>query len=162
MRFFLYTYKMSANFQISRRAGVFGAPYDATGLPTKVRQLRRGDIIIIRDATHSELRFFGRCVVVGDVFDQEKYSPFRDHLWEDEIEQERVIYPLRVAVDFKTAPELSLDSVTWEDLDRLGFTNAKGQPLTGRQAWGKKLSGNFVSVENEVAPFSDLLGVGAA
>ena len=53
------------------------------------------------------------------MFDQFNYSPFIDHLWEDEQTEKRVIYPLRVAVDFVSIPKIDLGAITWSDIDRL-------------------------------------------
>src|SRR2546425_2788731 len=131
MRYFLYTYAVPQNWDITCRSGVFGTKKDNTGLPTKVKQLRRGDIILIRDGSKEKLEFFGCCRVSGDVFDHHAYSPFRDFLWHDESLEQRVIYPLRVAVDTKDVPTFSFEAVTWASLDSLGFRNADGQPLRG-------------------------------
>lgn len=160
MRFFLYTYDKSQNYAISQRAGVFGAKMDATGLGTKIKQLRQGDLILIRNgnAKHS-LEFFGYCMVCGKIFDHDSWSPFRDLLWSDEIVSERVIYPFRVVVNFEDIPQLSLDKLTWRSLDELGFYNSRGDQLCGRQAWGKKFMGNFIEKPRELDTFSRLIGL---
>ncbi|MGH7612680.1 MAG: hypothetical protein ACREMW_01380 [Gemmatimonadales bacterium] len=162
MRFFLYTYAVPENWAITRRAGVFGTKKDRTGLPSKVRHLRRDDLILIRDGTKEQLQFFGCCRVCGDVFDHDKYSPFRDFLWQEEITHQRVIYPLRVPVDTKDVPKLSLEAISWVSLDTLGFRNTKGLPIQGPRAWAKKLIGNFVERSDEVEAFSRLVGLSAA
>jgi hypothetical protein len=137
MRYSLYTYSLQENFSISQSEGVFGAPKNHAGLQSKVLQLRRDDIIIIRDGRKRRLSFFGHCAVVGDVFDHNQYSPSADFLWRDEQAGQRVIYPLRVAVDFIEVPELHLETITWHALDELAFVNKKGVRMVGKQAWGK-------------------------
>jgi len=160
-RFFLYTYSLHANFIISKRTGVFGTWKDETGLDTKVKQLRRGDLIIIRNGEEKLLHFLGQCRVVGDVFNQYEYSPYRDLLWQDEIDQGQIFYPMRVPVDFYNVPELTLDRITWEDLDALKFDNKKGFPLQGSQMWAKKLAGNFLEAGNETESFARLVNLRA-
>src|SRR5215468_8950687 len=104
MRFFLYTYAIEDNFRRSCEYGVFGAKRDGTGLETKVKQLRRGDLILIRMGDQgreaaegpARLEFFGCCKVAGTVLDQSVSSPYRDLLWSDEVSSGTVLYPLRV------------------------------------------------------------------
>jgi hypothetical protein len=160
MRYFLSTYSLGENFDVSRAAGVFGARKDQAGLESKFRKLQRGDLIIIRDGRKKwSLRFFGYCRVVGEVFDQDKSSPFRDFLWPDEEAKQKIIYPLRVAVDFIDVPELQLDGVTWSALDALGFEGTKWFRMEGKRAWAKKLSGNFIEKPTELEAFSKLLNL---
>lgn len=80
MRFFLHSYAIYNNFDITVRSGVFGAKKDKTGLESKIRRLKRGDIIIIRDATQQAFQMFGYCKVVGDIFDQFAFSPYKDFI----------------------------------------------------------------------------------
>jgi hypothetical protein len=162
MRFFLYTYAVARNYEISHSFGVVGAKKDGAGLPKKFRQLRHGDIILIRNGVRQTLKFFGYCCVCGRVLDQSGESPYKNFLWSDEERAQRVIYPLRVAVDFVGVPSLSLEAVTWEALDTLGFNNKRGQKLLGPQAWGKKFMGNFLESQNETAAFSRLVGLASA
>jgi hypothetical protein len=157
MRYFLYTYVSAQNWDTTRKAGVFGTKKDATGLPTKVKALRRGDLIIIRDGSRQDFTVLGACIVNGDVFDQSQYSPYKDLLWEDEKQTNTTTYPLRVPVETKLVPKLNLTALTWTALDSLGFHNAAGDPLRGHQAWGKKFVGNFLESEFEVKSFSKLL-----
>ncbi len=157
MRYFLYTYSLQDNFDMSRRAGVFGAPKDHTGLESKFLKLRRGDLIIIRDGRKKQLSFFGCCKVVGETFDHERFSPFRDFLWPDEQAKQKVIYPLRVAVDFVDVPQLRLQAITWSALDALKFEGIKGLHMEGKPAWAKKFSGNFICEATEVEAFSKLV-----
>jgi len=161
MRYFLYSYENRQNFNVTREHRVFGAPKGGGDHPdTNVRELREGDIIIIRDASMQSLHFLGYCVVSGQVRDQEDpNSPWPDLLWKDELAQSRVIYHLRCAVDFENAPQLSLSRLTWDDLDSLDFPSGNGKPIRGTQAWGQKLSGNFIQDESEVASFSRLVGL---
>lgn len=162
MKIFLYTYSVPENFEISQRLGVFGTPVDRAGLAGKVRQLRRGDLIVVRDGTQSALRFLGHCKVVGDVFDQSRSSPFKELLWNDECVRGHVIYRLRVAVDFEDVPRLSLGQVSWPDLDALHLPGAKGHLLQGRQMWGKKLAGNYLRYTSEIDAFLRLVSGDAA
>lgn len=158
-RFFLYTYNKFQNYSISKRGGVFGTRKDATGLETKVKKLHAGDIILIRDGTvKSSIEFFGYCIVCGTVFDHDSWSPFRDLLWHDEIVDGKVIYPVRVAVNFEDVPRLCLDRITWGSLDELRFSNLRRSPLRGRQAWAMKFKGNFIENPDEVDAFSRLIG----
>ena len=158
MRYFLYTYSLAEDFDISRRAGVFGARKDGAGLESKFWNLQRGDLIIIRDGRKKPLSFFGCCRVSGNVFDHGEYSPFVDLLWRDEQAEQRVIYPLRAAVDFIDVPKLKLDAVTWLALDALGISGTNGL-IEGRRAWVKKFSGNFIELPAEVEAFSKLLNL---
>jgi len=160
MRYFLCTYSLPDNFDISRRAGVFGAPKDHAELPSKFLKLRRGDLIIIRDGRKKRsLSFFGYCRVVGETFDHDRYSPFKDFLWPDEQAKQKVIYPLRIAVDFVDVPKLRLEAITWPALDALRFEGAKWFHMQGKQACAKKFSGNFIEEATEVEAFSKLVGL---
>jgi len=172
MRFFLHTYDVEENWPITREQSVWGCKKDGAGLATKARQLSAGDIIIVRDAVMESvnrflgfsscrpLAFFGYCTVAGPVFDQRPESPYGALLWHDEKTERRIIYPIRVPVTFEGLPRLDLSQVTWESLDSLKFRNQKGALLCGRQAWAKKLMGNFIESANEVAAFSALLRLG--
>lgn len=158
MRYFLYTYAYPENYRISRENRVFGTPkHGGDHLATKVERLRRGDIVIIRDGSKDALYFFPYCVVAGPLYDQEEGSPWPDILWHDEKIEKRVIYHLRCAVDFENVPQLALSRLTWDDLDSLNFINERGKAILGTQAWGKKLSGNFVQDPKEVAKFNELV-----
>lgn len=158
MRYFLYTYEHSQNYRITREHRVFGTPkHGGDHLATKVERLRRGDIVLIRDGSKDDLYFFPYCVVSGPLFDQEVESPWPEILWHDEKIERRVIYQLRCAVDFDNVPQLSLSRLTWKDLDSLNFINVRGDPILGTQAWGKKLSGNFIQDEKELASFNKLV-----
>lgn len=158
MRFFLYTYATRKNWDESKRTCVFGTWKDRTGLATKVQRLKRGDLIVIRNGEcRHELKCFGAGRVFGDVFDQERFSPYRDLLWKDEVEAGKVLYPMRVPVDFKGGPAVQLDRITWASLDGLGFRNAKGVPLKGAQSWAKKFSGNFLDAGQETERFAELI-----
>lgn len=158
MRYFLYTYLHPENYKITREQRVFGTPgHGGDHLATKVARLRQGDIILIRDGSKNELYFFPYCVVTGKLHNQEEGSPWPDILWHDERTKRCLIYHLRCAVDFDNVPQLSTSRLTWSDLDSLNFLNDKGRPLQGMQAWGKKLSGNFIQEETEVARFNALL-----
>jgi hypothetical protein len=160
MRYFLYTYARGDNLDISRKAGVFGAPKDHARLANKFLRLQRGDLILIRDGRKKwTLTFFGYCRVVGPPFDHGDYSPFRDFLWADEQREQRVIYPLRVAVDFEDIPRLCLEAITWQSLDALGFESTRWFRMEGKQAWAKKFCGNFIEKSSEVADFSRLVGL---
>ena len=165
MRYFLYTYVSRQNWETTVKAGVFGSKKDDTGLPTKVKALRRGDLIVIRDGSRQEVfTILGCCTVCGDVFDQDltDCSRYPKLLWSDEKNKNQLIYPLRVAVETKGFPNLALEAVTWNALDDLGFLNAKGKPLCSRRAWGKKFVGNYLETESEVKSFSKLIGYPAA
>lgn len=157
MRYFLYTYASRVNWDTTRRYGVFGTKKDGTGLPTKVGDLEPGDIIIIRNGSKKTLAFVGCCKVLLKPFDQDIDSPYKDYLWKDEESQHRIIYPLRVPVDCNTVLKLNLSAISWADLDALNFYNQRGNPLKGEQAWGKKLSGNFVQEPEEVFRFEQLI-----
>jgi hypothetical protein len=160
MRFFLYTYTFSGNYQVSVRAGVFGTKRDRSGLPTKVGRLKRDDLVLIRDGLRpGALKIQGCCRVTGSVFDHSEYSPYRDFLWKDELLFKRVIYPLRVPVDFEDVPELNLEAITWEALDALSFRGSRGQTLKGRDRWANKFKGNFIGAGQELSMFSELLGI---
>jgi hypothetical protein len=162
MRYFLYTYVSAQNWDTTVKSGVFGTKKDGTGLPTKVKALRRGDLIVIRDGSRQEFTVLGACIVSGDVFDQAQYSPYKDLLWEDEKRANATTYPLRVPVETKAVPKLDFAALTWKALDALGFYNAAGEPLRGHQAWGKKFVGNFLESEFEVKSFSKLIAHTAA
>lgn len=160
MRYFLYTYAYPENYEISREHRVFGTPKNSGDhLATKVQRLRRGDIVLIRDGFRNDLRFFPYCVVTGPLFDQETDtdSSWPKFLWHDEKLKQRVIYHLRCEVDFQNVPQLSRSRLTWDSLDSLRFINERGRPILGQQAWGKKLSGNFIEDEKELAKFNDLV-----
>ena len=159
MRYFLYTYAYPENYTISRQHRVFGTPKDGGDhLATKVERIRRGDIVLIRDGSKKELQFFPYCVVTGPLYDQEEpNSPWLDLLWHDEKIKQRIIYHLRCEVDFNSVPQLSRSRLTWETLDSLNFINERGKPILGQQAWGKKLSGNFIQDEKELARFNELV-----
>lgn len=158
MRYFLYTYAYSENYRITRQHGVFGTPkYGGDHLATKVERLQHGDIVLIRDGSKERLYFFPYCVVSGPLYDQGEDSPWPDILWHDEQIENRVIYHLRCAVDFEYVPQISLSRLTWDDLDSLNFLNERGKQILGPQAWGKKLSGNFIQEEKEIARFNELV-----
>jgi len=159
MRFFLYTYRYPGNYEVSVKACVFGTKKDHAGLPTKVRKLKRGDIILIRDGLRDKLTVHRCCRVTGDVFDHDAYSPYRDFLWTDEQLFKKVIYPLRVPVDFKDVPDLNLPALTWAALDALAFRGSRGQPLRGPERWASKFKGNYVESKAEVEALGRLLGV---
>jgi len=114
-------------------------------LTSKFLKLRRGDLIIIRDGRKKRsLSFFGHCRVVGETFNHDRYSPFRDFLWPDEEAKQKVIYPLRVAVDFVDVLKLRLENITRHTLDDLGFEGTKWSRIEGKQTWAKKSSGDFI------------------
>lgn len=157
MQLFLYTYAAPENYDLSKRAGVFGTWKDDTGLATKVHRLAREDLIIIRNGRCRSLEFFGVGRVVGDIYDQHQFSPYRDLLWKDEVDSGKILYPIRVPVDFKQVPTVNLDRITWKNLDELDFYNAKGIHLKGTQSWAKKFAGNFLNSDREVARFFKLI-----
>ncbi|MGA7749639.1 MAG: hypothetical protein WCA63_05780 [Gallionella sp.] len=126
-------------------------------LDTKIERLALGDIIVIRNGSKERLEFLGYCAVAGPLYDQEEGSPWNDLLWRDEVDARRVIYQHRCAVDFESLPQLSLSQLRWEDLDSLGFLNVRGNPILGAQAWGQKLSGNFIEDAKELAAFNKLV-----
>jgi hypothetical protein len=160
MRIFLYTYKSKGNFELSIKAGVFGAWKDRTGLATKIQKLKRGDLIIIRNAASKiNLEIFGCGRVVGDVYDQEHFSPYRDLLWNDEINAGKTLYPMRVPVDFKEVPTFINKIIPWKDLDKLKFKNKQGFELIGKQSWAKKFAGNFLEQGQETEHFLGLIGL---
>lgn len=138
---------------------MFGAPKGGGDhLATKIARLTLGDIIVIRDGSSESLKLLGYCAVAGPLYDQDEgSSPWSDHVWRDEKDIKKVIYHLRCAVDFSSLPQLSLSQIRWEDLDSLGFLNDRAKPILGAQAWGRKLSGNFVSDEKELAAFNALV-----
>jgi len=158
MRYFLYTYTFPQNYDITREHRVFGTPKSGGDhLATKVERLRPGDIVLIRNAAFDKLYFFRHCVVTGPIYDQDEGSPWPPILWYDEKIKNRVIYHLRCAVDFENTPYLSLSQLTWDHLDSLRFINERGKLILGAQAWGKKLSGNFIQDPAEVARFNELV-----
>lgn len=159
VRYFVYTYAIYENYQITRDNRVFGAPkYGGDHLATKVEKLSPGDIIIIRDGSKDYLRFFPYCAVAGPLYDQDEGSPWPNLLWHDEFQNRRVIYHLRCAVNFADVPQLNLSGLRWESFDTLGFLNDRGRPIMGPQAWAKKLSGNFIEAPKEIAAFHELVG----
>lgn len=162
MRYFLYTYASPTNYQTSEKFGVFGAKKDGTDLGTKIKQLRHGDVVLIRDGSKDVFEFLGCCVICGPVIDQDETSHYKDYVWPDEKKNNKVIYPLRVAADFIQVPELSLEAVTWHALDALGFYNQRGAKLAGQQSWGKKFMGNFIESPHEVGAFGKLIGRASA
>lgn len=96
-------------------------------------------------------------MVSGPLYDQEEGSPWQTILWHDEQIEKRLIYHYRCAVDFENVPQLSLSRLTWADLDSLNFLNDRGRPILGTQAWGKKLCGNFIQEQKELAKFNELV-----
>jgi hypothetical protein len=160
MRIFLHTYESSSNFAVSAAFGVFGAARNGSTLGYKVSKLERGDFVLIRDGSKADsVVLLGAGVVVGDVFRQPLASPYKPNLWPDENAGFKYYY--RIPVDFKHGPTLSRTLVEWKELDELGFTTTKGQPLTGRRRWSQRLSGNFLR-PSEVREFSRLLGLQVA
>ncbi len=155
MRYFLATYISIENFEISKIFGVFGAPKSKA---SKIKELQRGDLVIIRDGRRRRpLAFFGYCKVVGDVWDQDKRSPYRDFLWRDEQDRQKILYPLRVAVDFVDVPQIGLGQITWTRLDSLNLRGTRSLHLKGQQALAKKLDGNFIKEASEIEAFSRLV-----
>lgn len=161
MRYFLYTYNCEHNFLRSKKIEVFGARHDKTGLSTKVHNLRKSDIILIRNSLSSSFsNFFGYCIVTGKVFNQLNrfiFSPFKDFLWDDELRNCNVIYPDRVTVDFDNVPKLHLGNITLTKLNELGFLNLKGYQIIGAKAWAKKFMGNFIEESEEIRKFNSLV-----
>ena len=161
MRYFLFTYNIEHNFQRSKEIEVFGARHDGTGISTKVHNLRKRDIILIRNSLSSSFsNFFGYCIVTGRVFNQLNrfsFSPFKDFLWDDELRNCNVIYPDRVTVDFDNVPKLHLGNITLTKLNELGILNSKGYPIIGGNAWAKKFMGNFIEESEEMKKFNNLL-----
>lgn|SRR3989338_7056362 len=157
MRYFLYTYSVfpKDNFEISHRYGVFGATRG-----NKTKDLKRDDIIIIRDGSslvRDSLVLLGCCRVVGGVFDQKFDTPYRDYLWKDELRDQIISYPLRVPVDFKSVLKIR-HKILWKEIVDLKLKGYYGQDLKGKNQWGKKFSGNFIDKEPEVNAFGKLLG----
>ena len=159
-RLFLTTYTSAENYKQSVRVGVFGAPNSNAVMEAKVRELKRGDLILIRDSSASHnVTLLGCGVVVGDVFHQDTTTPFRDLLWPDEVRANQVLYKLRVPVDFKTVTPPARQTVTWSDLDRLQILGSENYPILGAQAWAKKFSGNAVRDIASGKAICDLFGI---
>ncbi len=163
MRFFLHTYELESNWDISVAAGVFGAKRNCTGLETKVRRLVPGDVILIRnseydfDGINERLRVFPSALrVTGTMIDQSRNaSAYPKLLWDDENYHRYVIYPLRVPV--QRDDRFNLTGIEWCDLDSLEFRNQSGRLLRGKQQWAQKMMGNFIETPDEIRRFLDLL-----
>ena len=147
MKLFLYTYTDNAteNFKVTKEYGVFGGK-------KKYWQLRRDDLIIIRDGSkNDQLTLFGCCRVTGEGFDQ-RHSPYRDLLWVDEAKLSKIIYPFRIAVDFETAPKLSRFRIPWPGDNLIKYLKSKND-------WRMKFRDSYIKEPNEVDVFSRLLGL---
>lgn len=161
VQIFLFQYNNPSNYKISQNENIFGCKDGKGGLKKKFYKLKKGALIIIRDSSSKpHLKFFGYCVVNGQPYDQiaEQLDSPPDQCWEDEKEKQKLIYPLRVKVDFKKAPMLeNFYNITWDDLLVLGMENKKGKKM-GKPGLGKFFSGNFVP-ESSLGEFYRVLGL---
>jgi hypothetical protein len=158
-RLFLYTYKTPENYQISVNLDLFGAP-DAKPLSSKIEKITSGDLIVIRDSRAShDVTLFGCGLVTGELFHQFGTTPYRPEIWPDEQREWGTLYPLRIAVDFKTAPQPKRRSVPWSELDLLGIAGTNHPTIRGPQAWTKFFSGNLVTSEKEVRAICCCFGI---
>ena len=159
MRYFFYTYHGNKNFVTTKDFETFGAKRNNAGLPKKIFQLQRGDLIIYRDGSNrSCCTFLGASFVAGEVFDQGIKSPYKDYFWPDEEITEKILYPLRVHVDFESAPEIQC-KVEWEIFLSLGFFNMRGYEMNDKRMWGAFFRGNYITGQDRINKISKLLGI---
>ncbi len=157
MNIFLFTYNDKRNYDISKEEGIVGCKDAGDGLRTKFMKLELGDLIVIRDSRSKELKFFGYGQVTSKPYYQRNNSP-QNYLWEDEKEQEKVIYPNRVKTDFFNIPSLkNLFKIDWNDLLRIQLKNQKGNVME-KEGLGKFMNGNFLKVEYS-GKFANLVGL---
>jgi ssDNA-binding Zn-finger/Zn-ribbon topoisomerase 1 len=163
MRFFLHSYRNSDNFKISKSKNIFGCPDTKDGLPTKFKNLKNGDIVIIRDSSTESLKVLGCCIVKGTPNDiRHKIQSFSDLLWSDEIKEGKIIYPYRVDVNFDIQLDNNLFQICWDDLLNLNLKNKKGKPYN-RKGIPALFRGNFIEEgeqfsQQEIEKFINLIG----
>lgn len=141
-RFFLYSYDNRVNFIKCKEKSLLGFPKGNDYSWCKVLDLKLGDIILIRNSEiKTHLEFFGHCVVIGKPYEEDS-----NHLiWDNEILENRVIYPIRVKVDFNAINLKKLYSIDWVDLEKLNWRNKRKRNLLDKRALAVKFSkGNFV------------------
>ena len=141
-RFFLYSYDNLTNFLRCKEKSLLGFPKGKDYSWTKVLGLMPGDIILIRNSSNkSRLEFFGHCVVVENAYEEQSH-----HLiWDNEILEDTVIYPIRVKVDFDLLEIRKLYTIDWDDLEKLNWRNQKKKALLDKRGLAVKFSkGNFV------------------
>lgn len=166
-RFFLFSYDNLENFNISKANGLLGCN-DGRGKKKKFFKLQERDIVIIRDSSKSELKFFGYGVVIGEPWDANTSNlkgQVPDLLWTDELKEKVIKYPFRIHVNFKDPlPLQRLHKIKWDDILRLGWKNKKTGKVMTKNALGPFFSGNFVEEDNrfsseDIKAFVKLMGM---
>lgn len=155
-RILLLTYDRLDHLITTVEHSVVGIPADRAS-KTKASQVRIGDWVLIRVSTVAEFKSSKPARVVGKAVIQKEKSQYPDLLWEEEQEQSRVIFPLRIPVTFDGGPQTKSGCVSWEALEALRFRGKDGYLLETRQQWGKKFTTNVIDAPTEVSAFVDLL-----
>ena len=144
---FIFCYDNDDNFERSKKYSIMGFKDGEDALPEKIKYLRQGDIVLIRNSNILDrLVLYGSCLVKTRIYKQdqrEKYD-YPSLIWFDEIMLGKMIYPFRLPVDFTA---ISSDNIIeWDELLKLDLMDSDGELMDKKQI-KVFTKGNFYSKE---------------
>lgn len=157
-RILLTTYNRWDHAERTVERGVVGVRDDGAGSASKANRLRKDDWVLIRITEDKEAfdhlfvlppaRVTGPSVL--ERLEQASGKPWPLLLWPEEVENGKLIFPLRIPVSFEGSLKKRVLKVTWESLAALRFRGHDGSLLETSLQWGIKFSGNIVDARWEV------------
>jgi len=155
-RILLLTYERTDHALTSYEQNVVGVPGDR-GSITRARKVRKGDWVLIRLSDWPGFRASRPALITGRAVVQGEGSPYPNLLWPAELDQQKIIYPVRIPVTFEGGPQTRSGCVNWDSLAALRLRGKDGFVLETPQQWGVKFKTNVLDDPNDVALFLDLL-----
>lgn len=149
-KLFVCTYNDQEAFNISKQKGVLGFSTKNSGTVGTLGRLRKGYLVLLRDSRIKDgLGFFGLLEVLDTVYEADETFPL---IWQQEIQQERVVFKHRVPVEFiknisSVIPKDKILSLDWQ----------RRQPPFTKYDWtgySRLFAGNILEDEQTNALFS--------
>ncbi len=131
---FIYCYENERNYWLSRSNAIMGFKNGNDFLPNKIKRVKEGDIILIRDSTISDrLELFGGCIAKGKAYEHKagvKYN-YSDLIWDEETTFNKIVYSLRLPVDFVSI--YLKKSIDWNEFLKMKQLDSDGLEMDIKQ-----------------------------
>ncbi|MCC6246008.1 MAG: hypothetical protein IT353_24455 [Gemmatimonadaceae bacterium] len=155
-RVFLLTYDRIDHLILTCKKGVVGVAVDGASCASKANRLQEGDWLLLRLTEYKDLAehllINPPCRVTGRPVLQRDNTPnaiWPELLWQEELEKQRMIYPMRIPVEFDDEVTWN-PRITWDTLADLKLRGNDGAFLETPIQWGIKFACNVIDAPYEV------------
>lgn len=154
MKLFVWTYDSHLHCEVSKRNSILGFHNKNTGVLADLQRIRENTLVLLRDSSEKDrLTFFGLFRATGKIDEVDNTA---ERIWTDEVRSDRVLYNLRLPVEFICSIEKSLSksevvSLQWK----------KRNPPYHQYAWqgySKLFAGHFLEPD-QAQLLLDFLGL---